>query len=1718
MKTKTMEYSEHLIRIKSYFLELHSWKQRLNACENVNKEMLQWNLGKLENLEKNIREEHMMIIALKPGQGTGDLELYNPEEYYAALDTYVLLINSVFELLANIDSIDKQEGSVNDRVRKNIKLPQIILPKFNGNQDSWLNFRNLFTSLVIDNNQLSDVERLHYLHASLTDEALILSQTAVNTVDFQPIWEILRDRYDNTIQLVHSLILSIIEFPEIVNDFCNNLKKFRDVILSAVNALKNLKRPVEHWDDLLVCLINLKLDKISREKWELKVSEQNELPTYVEIIKFIDTRIRCLEVSKKSIIKTGYKNTKPIHVHQNLQSSKIISNQKPTITLSNKSSSCDYCQGNHFILYCQEFKALSVSKRLTFVTKSKYNLCLNCLGKHELSKCRSKHNCFVCHQRHNSLLHKDSLDNQVNTSKISEFPENLNVHLSSNKRSSSIVLATAYVLVQAPSGRKTLARAILDQCSECSIISEHLTQVLMLPKNRTSATITGVNGTTTGNVLSSVNFMINSVNSSSKHINVHAYVLPRVTTYRPPEILKSDLPSDWQNLEFADPHFEKEGRIDLLLGADVYGLFLRDGFLRSNSSALHAQLSIFGWVLTGPLTVNSFSFNTINVHHASVEESLDLTLRQFWEIEQVPSCSNLSKFERECEDHFQNTYIRLPNGAYQLKLPFLSDAPILGDSKEVAFRTFCSIEKKLNRTPDLFEQYSAFMKEYLSLSHMSLIGPLNSHFKDQNFLPHHPVIRQDSLTTKLRVVFNGSAKTSNNCSINDCLHTGVALQKDIVAIITRWRQHRYVLTSDVEKMFRQISIAPEDRHFQCILWRFSQFEPLQIYELNTITYGLRSSPFQANRVIKQLCQDERIRFPNASKCLEDNVYVDDVFFGGDDIIETRKLRDEVIKLTESAHLPLRKWASNVPELIQDLGSEEYKLAIDIPFIDSTILRVLGIQWNPSKDRFQYHVKLEADCTTKRQLLSTVSKLYDPLGWISPITIKAKILLQSLWILKIGWDDPLPPHIQKQWLILHNSLISTSEITIPRWTFNSKQSSCQLHGFCDASMAAYGAVVYLRVEHNSKIINSLLISKTRVAPLKTVSVPRLELCAATLLSDLLCYIISALKIDSVPIFCWTDSSIVLSWLQHPSYTWKVFVANRVSQIQDSLPKAIWKHVPTSQNPADLASRGVDTQKLVTSLLWWNGPSWLSKKPDLWPIQENFEHFTDLDKRSFQVASLISCQAEDHFISVLISKISSWARILRVVSIILRAVSVMRKKSYSSNFLTAQDLENSSDLIVKYVQKKSFPEEIKALNSSKTVAPSSKLFPLTPFLDKKGILRLGGRLGKSHPIMPAILPPGELSCIIIRQFHKNLIHSGVKLTLYMVRCKFWIINARSITKTIIKNCTTCVKYNAKTMCQLMGDLPQSRVEPSRIFSHTGVDYAGPFSILNGIGRGTKSHKVWVVVFVCFSVKAVYIDYVNDCSTKAFINVFRRFSNQFGMPSDLYSDNATTFKGADRELRSYLTQLQSDPELHNSFAQDRITWHFLPPSAPHFGGLWEAGVKSVKKYLKPQLANVTPSADEFRTLLSEIQGLLNSRPIAPLYDDKESYDALTPGHFLVGCALKSIPTPSVLDLTDNRLTRWQFYHKVVENFWRKWQREYLFELQTRSKWFSTQPNLMKGDLVLVRNEHLPPNKWELGRIISTHPGADGLVRAVTIKTANSEFQRPIVKLVKLPINNIK
>ncbi|XP_017793544.1 PREDICTED: uncharacterized protein LOC108575292 [Habropoda laboriosa] len=436
----------------------------------------------------------------------------------------------------------------------------------------------------------------------------------------------------------------------------------------------------------------------------------------------------------------------------------------------------------------------------------------------------------------------------------------------------------------------------------------------------------------------------------------------------------------------------------------------------------------------------------------------------------------------------------------------------------------------------------------------------------------------------------------------------------------------------------------------------------------------------------------------------------------------------------------------------------------------------------------------------------------------------------------------------------------------------------------------------------------------------------------------------------------------------------------------------------------------------------------------------------------------------------------------------------------------------------LQRQHFAHDLRNLEKDREAQP--KLQRLAPFIDKDGILRVGGRLRNSkipfsakHPI---ILPKTYSTALLIKHHHLMLLHSGVQATLYSMRRQYWPIDGRSQVWKVIKECVRCCRAQPPAVDYVMGNLPGDRVKQARPFTNVGVDCCGPFFIKQRRHRNRTRIKVYIAVFVCFAVKAVHLELVSDLTSEAFISALRRFIARRGFCSNIYSDNGSNFVGAYNALREVQNLLKS-PEHHDrihAFLVERnIQWHFIPPQTPHFGGLWEAAVKSFKNHFKRVAGSTLFTFEDMNTLIIEIEAVLNSRPLTPLSSDPNDFLVLTPAHFLIGESLTSLPERDVRDINTNRLSSWQHIQQMKQHFWARWHKEYLNELHNRTKWTKGSHPIKEGTVVLLRETNLPSMQWALGRVMKVHPGSDGIIRTVTVKTATSTFDRSVKKLVPLP-----
>ncbi|XP_075162876.1 uncharacterized protein LOC142235509 [Haematobia irritans] len=677
-------------------------------------------------------------------------------------------------------------------------------------------------------------------------------------------------------------------------------------------------------------------------------------------------------------------------------------------------------------------------------------------------------------------------------------------------------------------------------------------------------------------------------------------------------------------------------------------------------------------------------------------------------------------------------------------------------------------------------------------------------------------------------------------------------------------------------MYRQILLHPHDRPYQRILFRRSTDGPIKDYQLKTVTFGINCAPFLAIRTLLQLASDYEEKYPRVAEILRRETYVDDILSGGFSMEEALKAQAELIEVLTQAGFPLKKIIANDPELLSHIPSQDLYDSDVLRFHESSSTKTLGVKWNALSDSFTYSLKpFEYNqLMTKRMVLSAIVQLYDPAGWIAPVIIRSKILMQQLWLEGIGWDDNLSPESQSTWDRLVSDLSHVNSITIPRWLQYCPSDKLEIHGFSDASQAAYCTCVYIRCQTQKIVVfSNLFVAKRKVAPLKPVCLPRLELNGAYLLAKLVKYVVSTLNLKFSAITLWTDSSIVLGWLSKPPWSWETYVANRTAQIHDLVPGGIWRHVPTHDNPADLGTR--------------------------------------------------------------------------------------------------------------------------------------------------------------------------------------------------------------------KSCS-----------QIMAPLPPLRCTLSPPYHITGIDFAGPFELKSSTLRRSPIIKGYVSIFVCFATKAIHLEPCSELSSLAFEAAFTRFVGRRGLPQRLVSDNGRNFIGASRKmLKEFASFVKTTAhDIAQKYSAHGFEWQFIPPHAPHMGGLWESAVKSFKHHFKRIAGAHRFTFEQFATILARIEGLLNSRPTSAISEDPSDLVALKPGHFLKGSPIMSFPEPPAQNLS--LVNRWTKLKALHHQFAIRWKEDYLKTLHKRYKWKNSSPNLKIGDLVAVMDDLLPPNDWRLGRIINAHRGSDDNIRVADTK----------------------
>ncbi|KAJ8019307.1 hypothetical protein HOLleu_42169 [Holothuria leucospilota] len=1355
---------------------------------------------------------------------------------------------------------------------------------------------------------------------------------------------------------------------------------------------------------------------------------------------------------------------------------------------------------------------MSPRERLDVVINHK--LCHNCLlSSHKTDDCGKRSVCSVpgCGKKHTKYIHLNDNVANVSSSDTSNNVQVSNTSFHPNK-------GTHMPLVQVLVNDACKVYALLDSGSSNSFCSRALVRRL------------GLTG-------KSYEFQLRTLNKSgpqrSEAVGLSLSSESGETLELSAVYVVDEIPVKSTRIETACyPHLDGLGpmpayqtdslMVDLLIGQDNAEALVPLEVRRGKPGEPYAIRTLFGWCVNGQSPTKVPSHKVISNFISALPVRDDVS--RLWEIENEgigPSSWSredklvIDLWDREC---------RKVDGHYELPIPWRDRSEPLPNNFVVAKPRLDNLHKRLLKE-GIYDRYNAEIAKLLERGYAEEVPRSELLTADRIwYLPHHAVF-SDKKPDKLRVVFDCASKFKGK-SLNDRCMQGPDMMTKLLPVLLRFRQHSIAIQADIEAMYNQVKIPLKDRDALRFLWY--RDEKLSYYRMTSHLFGgvwcASSSTYALRRtVIDPPCGDPLIRYT-----VDNSFYVDDCLSSVTSSSLAKVIIRELPQTLSLGGFKLTKFVANDEKLLAEV-SKECRAKEIREFGETSESRALGVKWMVSPDEFFFEVGQPMDgLVTRRRMLSIVASIFDPLGLIGPLVMTGKLLFQEATARKLSWDDKVSSDIESDWDLWVQSLGSIGHLKFPRcikpreWDGD----AIELHHFCDASTKGYGCCSYIRCVNRLGGINvQLVISKSKVAPLKACTIPRLELQAAVLAVKVDALLRGELDIVFTQSFFWTDSEIVLKYINNDTRRFHVFVANRVSLIREYSDPKQWLYIESKSNPADLVTRECTCAKLRDNDTWINGPSklrqykceWGSVKVTPTPLEDSDPEVRKVQRSvtvcGVEIGNEVSPMAKenDHDsgpLQTLMNYYSSWYRMKRALAWWIRFINYLRGRRSTSK-LSVQDVREAEVVLLRKSQSVAFASEIRRLRSDKPVKVASSLRQLNPFLDSKGLLRVGSRLrarlsANSHPYI--LSGDHVIATAIIRDAH-DVAHVGVEWVLGITRKDYWITKARPLVKRILKACLTCRRLYSKPHPQLMADLPTERVEDSKPpFSYVGIDVFGPFYVK----LGRSEVKRYGCLFTCLSIRAIHVEKLDSLDTDTFINAFRRFVSRRGHPEVVFSDNGSNLVSGESEMRKCMKRL-SQKSLSAYAVKGDVVWKFNPPYASHMGGVWERmiGVFKVITAVLPRTVRLT---DEIlQTIFCEVENIVNGRPLTKISDDPSNPTPLTPNHLLLLRNGSVIP-PGEFNHSDRFKRRWRHVQHLADQFWRKWVRSYLPELQRRSKWTKVTENLKVGDLVLLQSEVTPRNLWPLALIVGVNRGRDDLVRSVRVKTKTTELVRPITKIVLL------
>lgn len=1044
----------------------------------------------------------------------------------------------------------------------------------------------------------------------------------------------------------------------------------------------------------------------------------------------------------------------------------------------------------------------------------------------------------------------------------------------------------------------------------------------------------------------------------------------------------------------------------------------------------------------------------------------------------------------------------------------------------------------MKKNPILAERMCNYINDFMSKGY---IRKLSKHEQREHgahtwYLPVFPVFNPKK-PEKLRLVWDGAAKVKG-ISLNSELMAGPDQLIPLPDILRRFREAWIGLSTDIIEMYHRVFVNECDQDSQRFLWRDGDInKEHEVYVVKVLPFGLTCSPTIAQSVKNKNAQNFKQEFPTAVEAITKNHYVDDMIERAHDVDSAVKLIKDVQFIHQHANFELRNLVSNNQQVLEAInGSPEFndKILTDKSTID--VERILGMYWNTKTDTFTYSlqfVKLqdmaEGYCPTKREVLRVVMSVFDPLGFLVHLLVHAKVLLQEIWRNDVGWDVQLPISLSNKWLIWVHHLMQVENLHIPR-LYSPRMSphlpkSIQLHVFVDASMEAYATSAYFRIEDEDGVDSCLVGAKSRVAPNKPISVPRLELQGAVLGNRFAESILQShysLNIEKTVIWC--DSKTVLYWLNTEPRRYSQFVAFRIGEILDSKINVQWRWIPSEFNVADEATKTKNLPKLQSSSCWFVGPEFLrSRNSDFSFELDEQDFFTEEEVRPYYQLTHLEVPVRKLFEY---ERFSNWQRLLRATTYVLRFIhnSKLRLQERSLDIFSSDELLAAENVLYRQAQYDCFNEEIlivrwnetAPLDKHKDFDKTSIIRTCSPYLDEFGVLRVMGRLDNAHSISesakrPIILARDHyITRLIVDWYHRKYRHLHHQTVLNEIRQKFWIPKLRMLLNGIRNSCPKCKNTAAVPRIPEMGAIPKARLAVfTRPYTFVGVDYFGPLNVI--VNRGTQ--KRWGVLFTCLTTRGIHLEIAHSMDTSSCIMAIRNFEGRKGTPRKYFSDNGSNFHGANNVFTKELANIDHK-KIREEFVTSETEWSFNPPTAAHMGGIWERMIGIVKTCLDEVLTVRYPTEEMLKSLFVEVERIVNSRPLTYVSLESPDDEVLTPNHFLFGSSNGSKPPGEFTD-TDLLRNNWRTIQAMTDKFWQKFVDEYLPTLTRRTKWFRKVEPLKVGDVVILVDANFQRNTWPKGIVVETFMDKTGQVRSARVRTATGTiYHRPVSHLAVLDV----